>query len=134
MWSARSSGSAAHVVSMEETQSNPGAVAHSVRTLHEASGLTWDQFARLLGVSVRTAHSWVSGLPMSTASMEALARLQNLVDTLPGTTPAERRSNLLAPSETGQSPFDHLRSENYSAYGLDINPTFPIDVLLGGVR
>lgn len=105
----------------------------TARALRDASGLSWDQFARLLGVNVRTVHSWVAGGKAGTVNIEKLIQLQKTVDQLPGRTPEERRSNLLEPDKQGQSIFDRLRSENWST-GATINPSPPVEVLLGGIR
>src|SRR5262245_36297225 len=33
----------------------------AVRSLHDSSGLTWEQLARLFGVSRRAVHNWANG-------------------------------------------------------------------------
>lgn len=107
--------------------------AQAVRALRDATGLTWDQFSRLLGVNIRTVHSWAAGGQAGSVNVEKLVQLQKVVDRLPGRTPEERRANLLEPDKQGQSIFDRLRSENWST-GATINPSLPVEVLLGGIR
>ena len=53
-----------------------GAVIGELRRL---SGLTWDQLARLLGVSRRSVHFWASGKPMAQSNEEHLRRLLAVV-------------------------------------------------------
>jgi DNA-binding transcriptional regulator YiaG len=87
--------------------------ADLVRMLRDLSGLTWDQLARLFGVSRRALHLWASGGRMNAANQEQLTRLITLIHALPGDTPQQRRSALLAPGSDGISLFDELRA----AYG-----------------
>src|SRR6266542_2454198 len=49
-------------------------VALSVRHLYEASGLTWEQLARLFGVSRRAVHNWANGGRMTARHVEISRR------------------------------------------------------------
>lgn len=89
--------------------------AELVQTLHDESALTWDQLAKLFGVSRRAVHQWVAGGRMNAANAERLAYLLRVVRDLPGSDPDARRSALFAPNMTGgRSRFDALRAENAS--------------------
>lgn len=94
--------------------------ADQLLQVRESSGLTWDQLARLFGVSRRAVHHWASGDNMNAHNHELLTRLTTLVGELPGETPAEKRSELLRARDGGKSAFDLFR-DRVAASGVDIN-------------
>ncbi|MDR1790910.1 MAG: hypothetical protein LBR20_04540 [Propionibacteriaceae bacterium] len=77
--------------------------------LHESSGLTWEQIAKMFNVSRRSIHLWLAGGRMSEANRSLLVNLAYAVSHLRGSTPEERRAELLQPTETGRSLFDETR-------------------------
>ncbi len=86
-------------------------VALSVRHLYEASGLTWEQLARLFGVSRRAVHNWANGGRMTARHVEILSGLLRRIHGLAAALPADRRDLLLSPSPSGRSLFEELRAE-----------------------
>lgn len=86
----------------------------AIAELRSLSGLTWDQLARLLGVSRRSLHLWASGKPMAATNQEKLARVLAILKQLDRGTAVANRTWLLAPSAEGQLPFDLLK---VGAYG-----------------
>lgn len=86
-------------------------LAVTVRCLHDASGLTWEQLGRLFGVSRRAVHHWANGGKMTAFHAEALARLTQVVDGLPASDIPSRRAHLLAPGANGRSLYERLRSD-----------------------
>ena len=107
----------ARVSSMERSASTS---VEMVQVLRKESGLTWDQLARLFGVSRRAVHLWASGGRMNAANQELLTTLLIAVRALAGSSPDERRAELLAPQPDGRSKFDELRSRHASG-NADIN-------------
>lgn len=107
--------------------SNP---ADSVKALHADSGLTWDQLARLFGVSRRAVHHWASGGRMNAVNEEQLGEIQDAVRNLPGDTPAERRSLILASPPEGPSIFEQLKSRQPTSEILQVSAYSP-DLLIG---
>ena len=109
-------------------QSAPAASASSitsdalVRRVREAAGLTWDQLARVFGVSRRSVHNWSSGEKMSAHNLELLGRLYTLVTSL-GSNPDEVRVALFAPDSSGESPIDVFR-QMAGRSGQNINGPF----------
>lgn len=75
--------------------------------VHERSGLTWDQIARLFGVSRRAVHQWAAGGRLSSANREHLAEIVATINAMPETTP-EQRSQALFVRTGGTSLFDSL--------------------------
>lgn len=82
--------------------------ARMLADLREASGLTWEQLAKIFGVSRRSIHLWLAGGRMSAANEEKLVRLEAEIAALPGHTPDEKRRQFLA-SNGMRSRFDDLR-------------------------
>ena len=76
--------------------------ATSVRELRERSGLTWDEFAGLFGVSRRAVHSWAAGGRMNSVNAARLQDLATLVAQFTGS-PGTVRAALLAPDQVGRS-------------------------------
>lgn len=77
--------------------------------LHEVSGLTWDQLARLFGVSRRAIHNWAAGSKLSARNEEALGQVGALLEERRDFPPAENRTWLLKGRPGGRSIFDELR-------------------------
>lgn len=97
-------------------------VQDNVRELRALSGLTTDQIARLIGVSRRSVHNWISGLPMSIQHQERLSQLLGAVQSIPNvSTPEERRSVLLS-ARNGTSMFHRLLDELPSAEQIVFSP------------
>jgi hypothetical protein len=88
-------------------------LAHSVRALHEDSGLTWDQLAKLFNVSRRAVHQWAVGGRMNTTNVTRLQELTRVVAALAGNGATDKRSALLAPARpAGRSLYDDLRAQS----------------------
>jgi len=106
------------------------AASELVQRVHLDSGLTWEQLARLFGVSRRSLHLWASGGRLNAANEEFLVELSSVVSIIPGDTPNERRAALLKPQADGRSIFDQMRSR-HGARATDINrePLTPEQVL-----
>lgn len=83
--------------------------AEEVVRIHHVSGLTWEQLARLLGVSRRTVHSWASGGRVAAVNLERLATVTALLESRSTLTPDENRVWLLSPQGANASLFDELR-------------------------
>jgi DNA-binding transcriptional regulator YiaG len=98
----------------------PASPAADLRHFHEASGLTWDQVARMFGVSRRSVHLWAAGGRMSSSNEETLARLTSTLVALQGETPDARRHELLRTPDAGLSVMDAAR-RSHASNDDDIN-------------
>jgi DNA-binding transcriptional regulator YiaG len=107
------------------------APAESVRQLRAESGLTWDQLARLFGVSRRAVHHWASGGRMNSVNEEHLAAIWEAVRRLPTNDPTKRRSLLISTPETGLSVFELLKAGRPTSEVLQAAAYSP-DLLIGG--
>jgi DNA-binding transcriptional regulator YiaG len=83
-----------------------------VRDLWEHSGLTWDQLARLFGVSRRAVHAWATGARPNAYHHELLTKLTELVATIDTGDPRRNRERLLAPRPGRLSLFDEFRAQH----------------------
>jgi DNA-binding transcriptional regulator YiaG len=82
--------------------------ASQVQWLHAESGLTWDQLARVMGVSRRAVHSWAAGHRLAASNAERVAAVYRLVQSLSGDNAGERRSQLLVGRDSLPSTFESL--------------------------
>ncbi len=107
--------------------------------LRRRTGLTWEQVARLFGVSRRTVHFWASGKPATSNNEERLQRILTVVRMLDLGVPSQTRAALLASANDGASIFDALVVGNYNdaataaaavrmgAHTVSIRPTTTLD-------
>ncbi len=89
-------------------------IRRAVAELRRVSGLTWDELAKLLGVSRRSVHFWASGKPLNAANTR---RLFQLVDVLRGADRGSSQSNRAAlfTVEEGSTAFDLLVAQKFEA-------------------
>src|ERR1035441_737266 len=83
-------------------------LAKSVRSLRQRSGLTWDELARVFGVTRRTLYNWSIGGQVSSAHAQTLARVIGLVHEVDTGDARLTRSRLLAPTESGSTLYTQL--------------------------
>jgi DNA-binding transcriptional regulator YiaG len=81
--------------------------------LRRVSGLTWDQLARLFGITRRSLHFWASGKPLTPAHEERLHRLLATVRRLDRGSAHANRTLLLGMHADGCIPFDLLVAGRY---------------------
>jgi transcriptional regulator with XRE-family HTH domain len=105
--------------------------ANAVALLRDRSGLSWEQLARLFGVSRRSLHKWAAGGTLNSRNAERLAELSAVVGAVPGG-PAEVRAFLLAPGTDGRTPFQRL-IEAVSAEASPVDGYTAVE-RLGGLR
>jgi hypothetical protein len=82
--------------------------AKAINKAHEDSGLTWEQLARMFGVSRRSVHMWATGGRMNATNAEMLMRFVDLLDSMQCELD-ERRAALLAIGGDGASAIDNFR-------------------------
>src|SRR5205823_135962 len=85
----------------------------AIMELRRLSGLTWDQLARLFGVTSRSLHFWASGKPLTPANEERLNRLLATIRKLDRGSARENRSLLLTVRRDSIIPFDLLLAGQY---------------------
>ena len=88
----------------------PQSQAEAVKSLRERSGLTWDELARLFGVSRRSVHNWATGGRMTSKHANRLTALTASVDKVDTGSSDATRNVLLTPDSQGRSLFDALLS------------------------
>jgi DNA-binding transcriptional regulator YiaG len=85
----------------------------AIGELRRLSGLTWDQLARVFGVSRRSLHFWASGKPMAPSNEEHLQRVLAVVKKIDRGTASANRAALLGGREDGSLPLDLLVAKDY---------------------
>lgn len=106
--------------------------ADQVRDLHIASGLTWDQIARVFGVSRRAVHLWANGGRLNAPNQQLLTDFLAQVEQLPGETSDDRRAQLLAVREGGQSIYERFRGQHLTRGGAIQAAAYSPDELIAG--
>lgn len=94
--------------------------AEQIRLVRDVTGLTWDQFAKVFGVSRRAVHSWATGARMNSTNVELLQRLIQDVGTLQGHSVDDRRAEFLLGRDGDRSMYAAYRAMHVSSPG-DIN-------------
>ncbi|NLE10841.1 MAG: helix-turn-helix domain-containing protein [Actinobacteria bacterium] len=80
----------------------------AIAELRGLSGLTWEQMARLLGVSRRSVHFWASGELVRASHQERVQRLLAVLRQVDRGSATENRTLLLNGCADGTLPFDVL--------------------------
>ena len=117
--SADSSATREHVF-IAQAQTNSGvhvresqAPSAAILELRRVSGFTWEQLARLFGITRRSLHFWASGKPLTPAHEERLHRLLATVRRLDRGSAHANRTLLLGVQADGCIPFDLLVAGQY---------------------
>ncbi len=87
----------------------------AIGKLRRLSGLTWDELARLFGVSRRSLHFWASGRGMSSSNDEHLQRSLGIMLRIDRGTARANRSALMSVQGDGVIPFDVLMRGEYES-------------------
>ena len=89
------------------TAAAAASAAERIECLKAETDLTWDQIARLFGVSRRAVHQWAAGGRMNASNTELLAQLERaLVTEIPETDSGRRRAAIFASDLRGSTPFE----------------------------
>jgi DNA-binding transcriptional regulator YiaG len=104
-------------------------LARSVRSLRQRSGLTWDELARIFGVTRRSLYNWSIGGQVSAAHAQTLARVIAVVHGVDAGDPKLTRSRLLAPTESGATLYTRLAQQRGSVASAG-GPIYRPDQLL----
>jgi transcriptional regulator with XRE-family HTH domain len=100
--------------STEDERDEAATDGETVSRLHQISGLTWEQLAKVFGVSRRTLHMWAAGARMNAVNSETLHHVLARVEALGGESPEDVRTRLLRIGTDGLSLYDRLREERSS--------------------
>lgn len=101
----------AEPIGSELATASPEAVestAASISGIRQLGNLTWDETAKLFGVSRRTVHHWAGGRPAAADQERKINRLYGALRTLNGRAPTELRAQLMSSLRPGELYFDRL--------------------------
>lgn len=91
----RTNGSTPYIIVAGRAEETKTAVQLIIAELKDASGLTWDQIGKLVGVSRRAVHNWVNGQVAKPAHIEALSGLLDNVRAMGNLKPFQIRRKLI---------------------------------------
>lgn len=97
----------ASVETVPAVRREPLSDAELVSCLHERSGLTWEQLAKLLGVSRRSVHMWAAGSSVTSVHRAVMERLGKLLDDL-DLPPDRARNRLFERGVDGTTLYDRF--------------------------
>lgn len=98
-----------YLVPAHDEPAAPSNPQEMVRWLYEESGLTWDQLARILGVSRRSVHAWANGQRVSGRNLERLSHVSSTIRAIEADSAVARRHALFSPRSNKQpNLFDEL--------------------------
>jgi transcriptional regulator with XRE-family HTH domain len=117
----------------EMAVSDTRSLRESVILLRNLSGLTWEQLAKLFGVSRRAVHLWASGGRMNSYHAELLGRVLSSVSMIEADTPTQRREMILAPGPDGRTLYEALVAERGGQRGVNA-PSIPPEQLVGALH
>jgi DNA-binding transcriptional regulator YiaG len=84
------------------------ASAQKIKRLRSQSGLTWDEMARLFGVTRRSVHNWATGTRMNSRNMETLERVSAVIEEHELGNALATRAALMTPAHDGTSSYGRL--------------------------
>lgn len=109
------------LISRSTQTPNPAQFADRLLQFKEQTALTWDQIARMFGVSRRAVHHWAVGGKMNSVNVETLSHLESyLVSDIPSQSPEGRNREIFALMTDGKSRFEKVLSK-YSSKELSIS-------------
>jgi len=94
---------------LDRPQSSTAAI-YEVRRI---TGLSWDQLARLFGVSRRSVHFWANGKALNSDNEEHLYRLLATAKQIDRGSVSETRAAILRANDRGVIAFDLLAARRY---------------------
>lgn len=100
-----------------------------VKDIHHTSGLTWEQFGRMMGVSRRAVHLWASGGRINARHLEDLTALRLILDRLQAESPVHRRLQLFEHRGSAPSIFDEFIRRHSSERNVVAGDSLPLEQL-----
>lgn len=95
-----------------------------VMELHRLTGFTWDQLAKLFGVSRRALHFWASGKALNAANEEHLSQMLAVMRNIDRGSAQGNRSILLTKLPDGTRPFEMLMAKDYEGVKEKVRTEF----------
>jgi transcriptional regulator with XRE-family HTH domain len=96
------------------TGSEPSPSGDALAELRRLSGLSWEQLARMLGVSRRALHFWANGKAIARSNEEHLQRVLAVVRSIDRGSTAATRTALLEALHNKRNAVDLLAARDYA--------------------
>jgi len=117
-----SSGYSAMATNAGVVSVSPEGAGAAIAEVRRLTGLTWEQLARVFGVSRRSLHLWASGKPMASANEERLQRVLATIRALDRGAASTNRSLLLTIGDDAIVPLDLLAKGHYDELLSRVGP------------
>jgi len=95
---------------------NPPATARGILAIRQMANLTWDETAKLFGVSRRTVHLWANGRHPSGDQERKLNKILGILGSHQNLGPSLLRERLMASAQPGTLFFDLLCSDELDTF------------------
>lgn len=90
--------------------------ARSILTIRQLANLTWDETAKVFGVSRRSVHLWANGRHPSGDQERKLNRVLGILSAYQTLAPSVLREKLMASAKPGTLFFDLLCNDEFEAF------------------
>lgn len=112
----RTSSTPSNSVHKQSLPADASSTARGILAIRQMAGLTWDETARIFGVSRRTVHLWANGRHPSGEQERRLNRVLGILASYQDLGPSLLRQKLMASSKPGTLYFDLLCSGDSDAF------------------
>jgi transcriptional regulator with XRE-family HTH domain len=96
------------VIAQPTSALNNAAIPEMLQRLRRASGLSWGDLGRTVGVSRRTIHNWLGGARVAGVHLTRLLQVSHTIDLLAGSSAESTRAALFQPMSSGRSIIEDL--------------------------
>ena len=90
-----------------------GSSGNAILEVRRLSGLTWDELAKVFGVTRRTLHHWANGKPLMSQNEQHLHRVLGVIRHIDRGQASHNRRLLFAVGPDGQMNLDLLKTEHF---------------------
>lgn len=112
----RTSASLNNVWFSSNTSDNSSSTARGILAIRQIANLTWDETAKIFGVSRRTVHLWANGRHPSGDQERKLNRILGILSSYQNITPSSTRERLMASAQPGTLFFDLLCNDELDSF------------------
>lgn len=112
----RTSAAPNNAVFSSNSSENTPSTARGILAIRQIANLTWDETAKVFGVSRRSVHLWANGRHPSGDQERKLNRVLGILDSYQSLGPSLLRERLMASARPGTLFFDLLCNDEFGAF------------------